>query len=937
MKRLFHKTLAILLSGALLLSFSGCRETQEDGESALPVSAAAAAPDVLRALIVHSGANAEYPSAQKQDREELEALADEIVGFAKESSLNAIFYESAPGGQAMYLSELLPRSGHFNFSAGFLRKLDPLKILTERAAAEGIAVYAVVNPYAAGMSSDKLPKGNAAREFPESTIAFGEKLYYRPDNPEVHKQALLVAQELLQSYPLAGIVVGDADDSEVNDYDGFYTYLAALMSDLSDVTEAEGKQLGLLLSDKAERTQNREKFLDNTCRVSVDFIAPTLSDSAGGALASPYATALETFLTPAKKYQTPVYTALQAEGATAEALSDMLFVNNCEGLQGGVLDGYSMLKGNDSVMEAVIPMLYIDKKILPDTSLEIPTEFRLTRPLDGDRLTIPDRSWDSYYITGTSDPGKPVYFEGEELERQSSNGTFGVLVDVDEGLNTYDFEQDGVTLTAKIYRPYANETTKISKISTYTPPLPDSNQAVGEGLAMIFRCTAPAGGSVSATLDGESYELKAASSAEDGTPVVYRKEVKLPAGTAGEIENLGRVTYTLEYDGETSEVESQGDVYLYGAGRTPVYKVSVDLGTVLDESLTNGNFMTSLKAGSVGEITGQTDTYYKTSFGGFIKKSEVTLDTGLESAENTVTSAQYRAAEQDGGDEAIVLHGSAAASFVVDDKQDGNFTIRLFDTYGVANGVLPAESRFFDSITAKNDGAGTLTFTCKKGAESYFGYNVEYEDENTTVIRFTGKPQISSVKGRPLLGLNIVVDPGHGALDVGALGLAGVTGPMEKNANMYIAHIVARYLEGLGANVFLTRESDEDFLELTERVGFTERHDADLFISLHHNSLNENIDPGKAKGSMVFHYNDISEKMAGVFLEHILDASGRDDRGTEEGYYVVCRTTLAPAILCELGFMPNPEEYEQICNEANMLKIGKAISQAAVDYIAALN
>ena len=102
----------------------------------------------------------------------------------------------------------------------------------------------------------------------------------------------------------------------------------------------------------------------------------------------------------------------------------------------------------------------------------------------------------------------------------------------------------------------------------------------------------------------------------------------------------------------------------------------------------------------------------------------MTLDTGLESAENTVTSAQYREAEQDGGDEAIVLHGSAAASFVVDDKQDGNFTIRLFDTYGVANGVLPAESRFFDSITAKNDGAGTLTFTCKKGAESYFGYNL---------------------------------------------------------------------------------------------------------------------------------------------------------------------------------------------------------------------
>lgn len=68
MKRLFHKTLAILLSGALLLSFSGCRETQEDGESALPVSAAAAAPDVLRALIVHSAPMRNIPAPKAGPR-----------------------------------------------------------------------------------------------------------------------------------------------------------------------------------------------------------------------------------------------------------------------------------------------------------------------------------------------------------------------------------------------------------------------------------------------------------------------------------------------------------------------------------------------------------------------------------------------------------------------------------------------------------------------------------------------------------------------------------------------------------------------------------------------------------------------------------------------------------------------------------------------------
>ena len=91
---------------------------------------------------------------------------------------------------------------------------------------------------------------------------------------------------------------------------------------------------------------------------------------------------------------------------------------------------------------------------------------------------------------------------------------------------------------------------------------------------------------------------------------------------------------------------------------------------------------------------------------------------------------------------------------------------------------------------------------------------------------------------KPLDGLNIMLDPGHGGADSGAVGRLGLK---ESDTNLRVARYLRMLLEHDGANVSLTREKQEDFKSLAQRVEMSNKSNPDLFISIHHNaSLNPN-------------------------------------------------------------------------------------------------
>ena len=161
-------------------------------------------------------------------------------------------------------------------------------------------------------------------------------------------------------------------------------------------------------------------------------------------------------------------------------------------------------------------------------------------------------------------------------------------------------------------------------------------------------------------------------------------------------------------------------------------------------------------------------------------------------------------------------------------------------------------------------------------------------------------------------GKIIVLDPGHGGSDPGAI---GPTGLQEKQVTLPIAEYLKSILEAKGAKVILTRTTDVDVYgphasgvdELQARVNVANGNQADAFISIHINSFsNPNV------GGIATYYfdgSDQSKKLASSVQEQIAEHRGfNGDRGIQPGNLYVLRHSLMPSILVELGFISNPKE-----------------------------
>ena len=161
-------------------------------------------------------------------------------------------------------------------------------------------------------------------------------------------------------------------------------------------------------------------------------------------------------------------------------------------------------------------------------------------------------------------------------------------------------------------------------------------------------------------------------------------------------------------------------------------------------------------------------------------------------------------------------------------------------------------------------------------------------------------------------GKIIVLDPGHGGSDPGAI---GPTGLQEKQVTLPIAEYLKSILEAKGAKVILTRTTDVDVYgphasgvdELQARVNVANGNQADAFMSIHINSFsNPNV------GGIATYYfdgSDQSKKLASSVQGQIAEHSGfNGDRGIQPGNLYVLRHSFMPSILVELGFISNPKE-----------------------------
>lgn len=222
----------------------------------------------------------------------------------------------------------------------------------------------------------------------------------------------------------------------------------------------------------------------------------------------------------------------------------------------------------------------------------------------------------------------------------------------------------------------------------------------------------------------------------------------------------------------------------------------------------------------------------------------------------------------------------------------------------------------------------------------------------------------------------LVIDPGHGGKDPGAIGKKG----KEKNINLSVALKLGNLIKEncKDVNIVYTRQKDT-FVALDRRAQIANNAKADLFISIHTNSVakgktvrgtetytlglhrtDDNLEVAKKENSVILIESDYEQRYAGfnpnssesyIIFEFLQDknmeksvrlatdiqkqfknTAKRIDKGVHQAGFLVLRETTMPGVLVELGYISTPDEERYLLTESGTSALAKSIYQAFLSY-----
>lgn len=609
-------------------------------------------------------------------------------------------------------------------------------------------------------------------------------------------------------------------------------------------------------------------------------------------------------------------------------ISSQIFLVRQMGLSAIAVSDYQQLAQDSSETASLLSAALAEAAdLIPEGySLKIPQTFGISRPIGSITITS-----SAYYVMGTSNPNVPLYLDGKLVERQASNGGFGVyLTDIPIGITTYTFTQGSQSKSITITRkdPSQSSVSYISKI-VQSSMYPYYNEGVAVGESIALTCTAPAGASVSATFQGKTVSLTQKAAATSGVPATYTATMTMPdAGQDEETTKIGPIVYTLTYNGTTSQYTSSGEMYAVGKNTTLAVMANDYINNVYGDVSIADDFYMTLYNGACDYVEEVTNSYYKLRSGGYLPKSTAEILDGAPVVNNQISSSKFTVEARG---ESLTLSGTAKAPYKAE-MSDTALTVTLWNTTGVPQQLEAPDSALFTEISAieNEDGSVTLTFSYQDGVKLW-GYNVEYDGNNIVIFAKTA-PVLAQTAGKPLDGIVVVIDAGHGGDDPGALGIAGSNGPTETDLNFISAYASKQILELLGATVHMVSE-DDSWLSFEDRMDPARSLRADFFLSFHHNSTGESVDSSQSFGTEIYYHEEQSQAFAENILDSITTAAGRNARGAYQDYYRVTRMTYAPSLLLELGFVVNPVEYQDLCQPIRIYQTALGVADGIIRTI----
>ncbi len=188
------------------------------------------------------------------------------------------------------------------------------------------------------------------------------------------------------------------------------------------------------------------------------------------------------------------------------------------------------------------------------------------------------------------------------------------------------------------------------------------------------------------------------------------------------------------------------------------------------------------------------------------------------------------------------------------------------------------------------------------------------------------QPTLPRLNGRRV----VVIDPGHGGTDPGAVGIGGLR---ETDIVLPISMEVMRLLQQQGLQVYLTRSDESREVDLPPRVALSKQVRADVFVSIHANAISLSrpdingaeayYAPGSASGA----------ELSRIILNSITRSVNIPNRGVRSARFYVVRNTTMPATLIETGFVTGAQDAPKLRDPNFQRQMAAAIAQGIIEFL----
>ena len=340
-----------------------------------------------------------------------------------------------------------------------------------------------------------------------------------------------------------------------------------------------------------------------------------------------------------------------------------------------------------------------------------------------------------------------------------------------------------------------------------------------------------------------------------------------------------------------------------------------------DTPSSTGKLLLTIPKDATIDLANQQNRWYKTTYQsktGWVSADYVTLASTNDSSSTSNIDLSVNGTVYILGGTGVI---SSTTQTIIEGKASSNYNTNLKDFPALPSSLPKPEtpSRGGDVITPP-------------------------PTDNTSPVQTTYDPSkevlqdpFAGIPANALAGKTIMLDPGHGGPDTGAI---GPNHTYEKANNLAIALSLNTILQQAGAKVILTRTDDcspasnySEIEDLQARVDLAEKNNPDLFICIHNDSFS-NPD---VQGSSTYYSQDNPKQQESLLLANsiqsaVIDTVQTKNRGIKEAEFYVLRKTTMPAILLETAFISNPYEEARLQNPTFQKNVAGAIFHGIYNY-----